>query len=366
MVKRSPHRKTLASLAAELGVSPTTVSNAYNRPDQLAPATRERILAAAAAHGYTGPDPTARSLRTRRAGSIGVLLTEHLSYAFEDMASVDFLAGMAMASAGADTTLTLIPAGPDTADSAADAVSLVSRCAVDGFVVYSVAAGDPYLEAACARGLPVVVCDQPTDTGLPFVGINDRLAIRPAAQALVDAGHTRIGILSIRLFRSRRDGAVARAELDQADMHVQRSRILGALDVFNEHAISDVPIITRHLNTPGTAAAAAAELLDNHPDLTAVLCTTDSMALGVLEVARDRNIPVPGSLSVTGFDGIQPALMVGLTTVIQPNRAKGSAAGNMLAQLVGQRLPLTSTPAPVKFLDTSFAPGRTVAPPSVS
>ena len=78
MSKRST---TLASLAAELGVSPTTVSNAYNRPDQLAPATRERILAAAAEHGYTGPDPTARSLRTRRQGSLGVLLTEHLSYA---------------------------------------------------------------------------------------------------------------------------------------------------------------------------------------------------------------------------------------------------------------------------------------------
>ena len=107
MVKRSQNRKTLASLAAELGVSRTTVSNAYNRPDQLAPATRERILSAAAAHGYTGPDPTARSLRTRRAGSTGVLLTEHLSYAFEDAASVDFLAGMAEASTGAATTLTL-------------------------------------------------------------------------------------------------------------------------------------------------------------------------------------------------------------------------------------------------------------------
>ena len=47
MVKRSPTRKTLASLAAELGVSRTTVSNAYSRPDQLSTATRERILAAA-------------------------------------------------------------------------------------------------------------------------------------------------------------------------------------------------------------------------------------------------------------------------------------------------------------------------------
>ena len=182
MVKRSPTRKTLASLAAELGVSRTTVSNAYSRPDQLSAATRERILAAAKARGYPGPDPTARSLRTRRAGSVGVLLTEHLSYAFEDMASVDFLAGMAEASAGAQTTLTLIPAGPEDE---AEAASLVGSAAVDGFVVYSVAAGDAYLEAARGRGLPVVVCDQPTDSGLPFVGIDDRAAIAPAALSLI-------------------------------------------------------------------------------------------------------------------------------------------------------------------------------------
>ncbi|WP_293768976.1 LacI family DNA-binding transcriptional regulator [uncultured Corynebacterium sp.] len=386
MVKRSPNRKTLASLAAELGVSPTTVSNAYNRPDQLSAATRERILAAAAAHGYTGPDPAARSLRTRHAGSIGVLLTEHLSYAFEDMASVDFLAGMAEASAGADTTLTLIPAGPDTADSAAEAAALVSRTAVDGFVVYSVAADDPYLEAARARGLPVVVCDQPTDTGLPFVGIDDRAAIRPAAQALVDAGHTRIGLLAIRLFHFRHDGPVTRTELERADMHVQRSRVLGALDVLEAHGLTDVPIVTRHLNTAATAAEAAAELLDNYPDLTAVLCTTDSMAIGVLAVARERGLEVPRDLSVTGFDGIQPALLRGLTTVVQPNRAKGAAAGHMLAQLVdaqaagewpssgsaadlsgGASAARASAPASaqplLRLLPTTFEPGATVAPP---
>ncbi len=61
MSNAAHHLYTNLSLAAELGVSRTTVSNAYNRPDQLAPATRERILTAAAAHGYTGPDPTARS-----------------------------------------------------------------------------------------------------------------------------------------------------------------------------------------------------------------------------------------------------------------------------------------------------------------
>ena len=358
MSKRST---TLASLAAELGVSPTTVSNAYNRPDQLAPATRERILAAAAERGYTGPDPTARSLRTRRQGSLGVLLTEHLSYAFEDMASVDFLAGMAEASAGARTTLTLIPAGPDTvsAPNDAQAARLVGSAAVDGFVVYSVAAGDAYLEAVQRRGLPVVVCDQPTDSGLPFVGIDDRAAISPAAQALIDASHTRIGILTIRLHRERLDGEVTAEQLAAADMHVQRSRVLGALDVFAQAGLdpSDIPVVTRHINDPRTAYAAAEELLSAHPELTAVLCTTDSMALGVIAYARDHGIAVPEQLSVTGFDGIAPALALGLSTVVQPNKEKGAAAGRMLASLIDGR-----GDVPRALLETTFHPGRTVAP----
>ena len=56
----------MAALAAELGVSRTTVSNAYNRPDQLSPELRERVLDAARRLGYPGPDPVARSLRTRK------------------------------------------------------------------------------------------------------------------------------------------------------------------------------------------------------------------------------------------------------------------------------------------------------------
>lgn len=100
MARRPQQTGTLASLAAKLGVSRTTVSNAYNRPEQLSAELRQRILDTAEKMGYPGPDPMARSLRTRHAGSIGVLLTDHLSYAFEDMASVDFLAGMAEAAYG--------------------------------------------------------------------------------------------------------------------------------------------------------------------------------------------------------------------------------------------------------------------------
>lgn len=371
MVKRARSGGTLASLAAELGVSRTTVSNAYNHPDQLSAALRTRILAAAEARGYPGPDPTARSLRTRRIGSVGVLLTEHLSYAFEDFASVDFLAGMASFSEesyGAESTLTLIPVGPDTAEDEATAAALVGRAVVDGFVVYSVAEDDPHLAAARARRLPLVICDQPTHIpDLPFVGIDDRAAIAPAARALVDAGHRNIGILTIRLDRVRHDGHVDPATLPAAGMHVQRSRVLGALDVLTEAGIDPVrvPVVTRHINDRANSVDAARELLETHPELTAVLCTTDSMAFGVLEYARGRGISVPGELSVTGFDGIELALVRGLTTIIQPNKAKGAAAGHLLQQLIDDRVGdrVSEDPTPRRLLATSFHLGTTLAPP---
>lgn len=351
--KKTQYRATLASLAAELGVSRTTVSNAYNRPEQLSTALRERILATAERVGYPGPDPTARSLRTRRTGSFGVLLTEHLSYAFEDLASVDFLAGMAEASCGSNVTL--IPAGPDAVDS--EAAQLVNQAVVDGFVVYSVAADDPYLLAAKNRRLPLVVCDQPADElSLPFVGIDDYTAIAPAARALLDAGHRRIGILAIRLFRKRCDGQVSLAQLDSADMHVQRSRVKGALDVFGEVIDpASVPIVQRHINDPVNNVAAARELLENN-DLTAVLCTTDSMALGVIHYAQSVGLSVPEDLSVTGFDGIRTALEQDISTVVQPNKLKGSTAGRMLFSLIDD--PESSPPR--TLLSTSFHRGRSV------
>lgn len=364
MAKRRSGRGTLASLAAELGVSRTTVSNAYNRPEQLSDALREKILATADRIGYPGPDPTARSLRTRRTGTIGVLFTDHLSYAFEDLASVDFLAGMAEASYGSHVSLTLIPAGPD-GESGINPQQLLSGAVVDGFVAYSVASDDPYLAAARARRLPIVLCDQPKDADLPFVGIDDYAAIAPAARAVLAAGHRKIGILSIRLDRERNDGPVTQERLASARLHVQRDRVQGALDVFAEAGLDPhaIPIIERHINDTPNNIDAARELLQRHPDLTAIVCTTDSMALGVLEYARQQGILVPEDLSVTGFDGISTALGRGLSTVIQPNRAKGAAAGQMLHMLIDAHLAERDVDKPSKMLKTSFYAGSTVAAP---
>lgn len=376
---------TLASIAAELGVSRTTVSNAYNRPDQLSPELRERILAQAEAQGYPGPDPMARSLRMRRVGAVGVLFTEQLSFAFDDPASVDFLAGLSEECGRRGESLLVIPASsaecegrevldddPSRASSAVGPVSaaadsatttasppdpqmLIRQAVVDSFVVYSVAEDDPFLRAVLERGLPTVICDQPTGVdGVPFVGIDDREAIKPAVRHLTELGHREVGVLSVRLSRQRNDGAVTAERLAGARHHVQRSRVEGALEALAEAGVgaADVPIVERHLNDPDNNYDAARELLTAHPNLTAVVCTTDTQALGVLRYARDNGIRVPEDLSVTGFDGIEIARHMGVTTIIQPNRNKGRAAG---AALAGGEAKV--------ILPTEFLAGRTTGVP---
>ena len=193
---------TLASLAAELGVSRTTVSNAYNRPDQLSAPLRARVLEAARRLGYPGPDPVARSLRTRKAGAVGLLLTEALSYAFRDPVATGFLEGLALACEEAGQGLLLVPVSPEQED-----VTAVHQAGVDGFVVYSVREDDPHFLAVLERPLPTVVCDQPHGVeGVDRVGVDDRAGMLALARHLAGLGHRRIGVLCMRLGTGHHDG----------------------------------------------------------------------------------------------------------------------------------------------------------------
>src|SRR3712207_3392886 len=126
MASREAQRKvTLATVARTVGVSPMTVSNAYNRPHKLTPALRERILATARKLGYPGPNPVARGLRRGRAGSIGLLFGETLAYVFQDPMAIEFLRGLAEGTAKHNTALQLIAALDADEQEGADRKSVV-------------------------------------------------------------------------------------------------------------------------------------------------------------------------------------------------------------------------------------------------
>src|SRR5689334_17741081 len=132
---------TLMTVATAVGVSPTTVSNAYNRPNKLTPALRERILETARELGYPGPNPAARSLRRGRTGSIGLLFGEALTYVFQDPGAVEFLRGLAEGTAKHNTVLQLIAA----LDAEEQGAPLLANAIVDGLVVWTLPDRHPLL-----------------------------------------------------------------------------------------------------------------------------------------------------------------------------------------------------------------------------
>src|SRR5581483_5366675 len=219
------------------------------------------------------------------------------------------------------------------------------------FVVYSVPEGDPHFEAVLQRPLPTVVADQPFDTpGVDRVGVDDRGGMRALAHHLVGLGHTRIGIVTMRLSNTRSDGF---ADLDRqrdAVFGVQRERLGGLREGLAAAGIewAGVPVMERFEHTVEAGESAAGDLLTHHPGLTAIVCTSDLLALGVLRLARNRGLEVPGTLSITGFDGIPEARAAGITTVVQPVRDKGRTAGELLLER-GERTETRSVVLPTEL-----------------
>ncbi|CAM5739577.1 LacI family DNA-binding transcriptional regulator [Mycolicibacterium aubagnense] len=364
---RSPNprrRATLASLAAELKVSRTTISNAYNRPDQLSPELRERVLAAAKQMGYPGPDPVARSLRTRKAGAFGLIITESLNYSFRDPAALDFVAGLAESCEEAGQGLLLVAAGPNR--SVEDGTAAVLSAGVDGFVVYAASDDDPYLPVVQQRGVPIVIVDQPKDVqGASRVCIDDRAAMRGIAEYVVGLGHREIGLLTMRLGRDWPHGdaqsAVADPErLTSQHFHVQRERILGVRDAMSGAGLNPdaLTVVETFEHLPSSGGAAAAVALQANPRITALMCTADVLALSAMDHLRSRGIYVPGQMTVTGFDGVPEARARGLTTVDQPSLEKGRRAGYLLNNPPRSGIPV------IEVLDTELVRGRTSGPPA--
>jgi DNA-binding LacI/PurR family transcriptional regulator len=344
-VPHDRHRPvTLQEVAAAVGVSAKTVSNAFSRPDQLSAALRERILATARRLGYPGPNPLAAGLRRGRVGAIGVAYDNGLSYAFDDPVAVALLAGVASAAEPAGSGLLLVPGSSDPARR----LAAVSDAVVDGLVVSSVGDDDPLLAAAIARGLPLVVVDQPRPDRLaalgapstPWVGVDDRAAAAAVAGHLLDLGHRRLAVVSFGMHQDPiTPGLVDQRAQAAATYAVTRDRLAGYRDAARRAGLdwAAVPVFHGGDSTPAVGEAGADAVLATDPRPTALLCLSDRLAEGALRAAARLGLRVPGDLSVAGFDDAATAAGLGLTTVRQPTREKGRAAGQALLDLLAGR-----------------------------
>ncbi|QFZ24602.1 LacI family DNA-binding transcriptional regulator [Saccharothrix syringae] len=308
----------MAEVARRCGVSPMTVSYCYNQPDRVAPDTLRRVLAVAADLGYRGPDPTARSLRRRHNGAIGVVLGEHLAYAFEDPQARRFLTGVAEVCRERGSGLNLIPTTGADQD-----VDRVRSASVDGYIVWTTVDTDPVLAVVGGLGKPVAVHGGPAVAGARVVGIDNRASARELA-ARTFPGARRPAVLSFPFDRDRRPRLEVGPDPGRVAFPVTRDRLLGVHDHCREAGRDPdrLPVAVVARNDRAEAAAAVDALFDScDPD--AVVAMSDQLAFAVLDAARRRGLDVPGDVAVSGWDDGPDAERGGLTTVTQSLHDQG-------------------------------------------
>jgi DNA-binding LacI/PurR family transcriptional regulator len=310
----------MTEVARAAGVSVMTVSYAYSQPDRVSAEALAKVRRAAGRLRYPGPHPGARSLRRGRTGSLGVVLGEHLSYAFDDPQAARFLAGIADVCASHGLGLMLLPitGAPTDGDRVAEA-------AVDGFVVWTTADDDPVVDAVAATGLPAVVHGGPQREDLSFVAIDDLAAARAvAADAFATA--RRPAVLSFPLDRARVPGIRWGPSPEEATFRVTRQRLRGMRDAWRDLGgdWSRVQVVICASNSAAEAEQRAAELLTGPAAPDAVAAMSDELALGVVRAAARLSRRIPSDLAVTGWDDTSQAGPAGLTTIAQSLRDQGA------------------------------------------
>ena len=309
----------MRQVADAAGVSVMTASYAYSRPERVAPGTVVKVRAAAERLGYPGPHPGARSLRRGRAGSLGVILGERLTYAFDDPQAARFLTGVAEVCAAEGVGLTLVPI-----TGAASDVQRVNEAVVDGFVAWTTSDDDPVLDAVAASGLPAVVHAGPPRRGLPVVGIDDRAAAA-AIGRLAFTGAARPVVLSFPVNRGRAQALCTGPPGPAVTYPVTRQRWDGFLDAWRQAggAQADLRIAVCPANATMHGEAFADELFrgDDPPD--AIAAMSDELALGALRAAARAGRSVPRAVAITGWDDSDGAAPAGLTTLGQSLRDQG-------------------------------------------
>ncbi len=310
-------RATLESVAQRAGVSRQTVSNVLNAPHLVRAETTERVRAAIEDLGYR-PSSAARQLRTGRSRVLGLRL-EPVQDGINGAVLDRFLHALTEEAQARDYRVMLFTA-PDDAREIARYDELLDTAELDAFVLTSTHRGDTRTAWLAERGVPFVTFGRPwgiseTACAHPWVDVDGAAGTRAAVEHLRALGHTRIGYV----------GWPAGSDLGEDRARGWRETMAQAgwapADLDRLHATVDDGVAAGIEITERLLAEAAP---------TAVVCVSDSLALGALTVARRRTEP----LAVVGFDDTPVAAAVGLTSIAQPVAAAARDAVDLLLSVL--------------------------------
>lgn len=308
---------TIAEVAARAGVGAGTVSRVLNGSPKVSETTRAKVQAAIAELGYR-PNPLAQGLSRGRSRTLGVVVPY-----FTTPSPVERLRGAAAALDGASHDLVIF--NVESVGHRDDFLgTLDRRDRADGLLLMSFPPPPEDLARIVAAGVPVVLVDAPAHgQNVSSVVIDDVAGGRLATQHLLDLGHERIAFIG-----GDPDEPLGFTSADDREVGFRQAMAAAGVEV-------DPGLVRYGTHAREVAVAIAKDLLRRPDPPTAIFATADVQAIGVIEAARSLGVKVPDDLSVIGFDDIELAAYVGLTTVRQPLFESGRLATRLLLEALG-------------------------------
>lgn len=331
-------RATIREVAAAAGVSRSTASRALTGQGYVAPQVRERVRTVARDLGYVA-DATARHLRRRASGSIGVLLSDLSNPFYAGLA-----AGISKQSRRRGYTMMLADDGGAPEVEAEVAEAFVALRVAGVLITPVSAAAGAYLTS---QRIPVVEVDRQFSTGAcDAVLVDNGSAAQTVTRQLIELGHRRIALV-----------------IDEMYWTTGRDRLNGYRAAF---AAAGLPLDESLVVTAGwdveAARAEIRRLLDRPSPPTAVFAANNVLAEGVWRAAADRRVAIPARLSLVSFDDVPWMSMVtpGVTAVAQDPIALGEAAVSQLCE----RIQSPHAPVRTVLLSANVVARGSTAPPS--
>jgi LacI family transcriptional regulator len=338
--------RTIDDVAAHAGVSIKTVSRVINREANVRPETARRVHEAIRELRYR-PNLAARNLASPQAYLVNVLYDNP-----SDSYMVGVLSGVLAACEAAHYGMLLTHCDVTSPRLLEHVHETVTQHRASGLVLTPPLCDHAPLAAALdADGIDYVSIDpREQRDDRPFVAIDDRRAGRELTEHLLARGHRRIGFIRGHPLH----GAAAR-------------RFEGFRDALREHGVSlDDRLVVGGLFSFESGIECGRQLLHLRERPTAVFASNDDMAAGVLHVAREMGIDVPGKLSVAGFDDTPVARYVypSLTTIRQPIRAMAQGAVDCLIRHIRRRSGLAAEGPCSQRFDYELVIRHSVAAPA--
>ncbi len=320
---RSQRRATIADVAAASGVGVGTVSRVINGAANVRETTRVSVQKVIDQLGYR-PSHLAASLSRGTARTMAIVVP-HLTRPSVVMRLAGALA--VLDEQGYDTVVCNVDT-PQQRDH--HVTALTRRHRADGVIVVSLRLSRPQLASFQRAGVPLVTVGV-LAPGVPQTVTDDVTGGRLATEHLLSLGHRRIGFVG---------DTARRMSATSLGFSASQHRLAGYRQALAAAGLDyDPALVRRGPYGAVNAEALAAELLALPDRPSAIFAASDTQAMGVLTAADRCGLPVPGLLSVIGFDDIESAALLGLSTIRQPlERSGAEGARRLCALLRGERV----------------------------